>query len=397
MKQRSTTPVSKATFAMRACIIAATVLSLSIAPFTAMPVKADKYDDQLNALNQQIEQYDAQANALKSQGDTLQAELSRLVNQKARIQAQLDLSVTKEKQLNAQIVVTQKKLEDNKSLLGDTIADIYVEGKASKLEVLAGSNNFADYVDRVANQEQVQDTVNQTISEINTLKTQLEKQKIEIQRVIADQKTSRDALAAKEQEQATLVAKTRGQQSAYEQLSAKSREQQAQVRQAQQAAIAAAIASSGGATLVQSGADANYPWNSGNCPMVGYFSTGGVDGSGLDGHGYGCRQCVSYVAWRVARETGYYPTNWGNATNVPANARAAGYSTGYTARAGSLGVMHSQSAGVPEGHVVWIETNPDSSGQVLVSQYNYNYGGGYGMYSKMMLSASAFDEFVYIK
>ena len=83
------------------------------------------------------------------------------------------------------------------------------------------------------------------------------------------------------------------------------------MRAQQQAAIAAAINNSGGATVIKSGAAGGYPWNSQNCAMVGYYSLDGADGNGGDGYGYGCRQCVSYAAWRVAKETGYYPVNWG--------------------------------------------------------------------------------------
>ncbi len=360
------------------------------------PVLADEYDAKIAALQNQIDTYNAQAGALKAQGDTLQAALSRISNDKARIQAQLDLSVAKEKQLNEQIVANQKKLDQNKSVLGDTLADLYVDDSITPLEMLASSSNIADYVDKSANQEQVQKSVQQAIAQINKLKATLEAQRKDVQRVLADQKNTRDALAAKEAEQANLVAQTRGQQSAYEQLSAKSKSEQEAVRQQQQAAIAARFAGAGGATLIASGAAGDYPWNSSNCQMSGYYSMGGADGNGGDGKGYGCRQCASYAAWRVAKETGMYPMYWGNATNLPSSARSAGFGTGYSPRAGSLAVMHSAKSGGPEGHVGYVEAVYDN-GDVLISQYNYNYGAGYGMYSQMRMSAAAWDEFIYIK
>lgn len=396
MKLQSTTPASKIRFVTRACIVAATVLSLTAAPFAVQPALADQYDEQIAAIQRQIDSYNAQAGALRAHGDTLQAALDGITNDKARIQAQLDLSIAKENQLKEQIAANQKKLAQNKSVLGDTIADIFVEGNTSTLERLAGSDNIAEFVDTSANQDQVKQTVADTITKIKKIKAELEDQQKKVKAEVANQTGIRDALAAKEAEQAQLVAQTRGEQSAYEQLSAQSRAQQEKVRQQQQAAIAARFAGSGGATLVAGGAAGGYPWNASNCAMWGYYSTGGSDGNGGDGKGYGCRQCASYAAWRVAREIGMYPMYWGNATNFPASGRSAGFATGYTPRAGSLAVMHAAKSGGPEGHVGWVE-EVYGNGDLLISQYNYNYGAGYGMYSKMRMSAAAWDEYVYIK
>ncbi|HCZ28419.1 TPA: CHAP domain-containing protein [Candidatus Saccharibacteria bacterium] len=397
MKRLSTTPVSSS-FAKRAVIMAATVLLIVASAIQFMPTaRADRYDEQIAALQREIDQYEAQARKFQNQANNIQQKLQGLTLQKRHIQSQIDISEAKYNKLQQQIKETEQKIADNREALGETIADLYIEGKTSPLEMLASSSTIGDYIDKQEYQSSIRDQLTSTIKEIKSLKEKLEIQKKDVERVLADQKNSRKALAAKEAEQQSILAATKGQQSAYEQLSAKQKAEQSQIREAQQAAIAARIASTGGATVIASGADGAYPWNDSNCRMVGYFSTGGADGNGGDGYGYGCRQCASYGAWRVAKETGYYPVNWGNATNFPASARSAGYKTGYTPRAGSLAVMHAFSAGVPEGHTGWVEAVVDGGASIIVSQYNYNYGAGYGMYSKMKMSASAFDEYVYIK
>ena len=83
---------------------------------------------------------------------------------------------------------------------------------------------------------------------------------------------------------------------------------------------------------------------------------------------------------------------WGNANQWPASARAAGYTTSSTPRVNAVGVI---SAG-DFGHVVWIEA-VNGDGTVDVSQYNYyNAGGpGWGNYSKMRVSASTYDTYIY--
>ena len=83
----------------------------------------------------------------------------------------------------------------------------------------------------------------------------------------------------------------------------------------------------------------------------------------------------------------------GNAQNWPQSARNLGLSTGYSARANSAGVIN----GGLYGHVVWVESNPDADGYIIISQYNaYDQGGpGWGHYSKKRVKASTYSEFIY--
>lgn len=167
------------------------------------------------------------------------------------------------------------------------------------------------------------------------------------------------------------------------------------VQQQQQAAIEAAIAAAGGGGAVVLPGTTSYPWNSSNCYVdSNAWSYGGIDGNGTDGLGYGCRQCVSYVAWRVYKETGYAPVNWGNAYDWPGSAQGAGYQVSSVPRAHSAGVI--TSGGSP-GHIVWVESVNESAGTMIVSQYNYyNAGGpGWGNYSKMQVPIGTYQSYIY--
>lgn len=396
MKHGTTTPVS-ISFMAKSSLVALSVLMAIAVPISMTPqTHADKYDDQINAIQKEIDQYESQAAAMRGQAETYQQKLTSLNIEKSQIQAQLDISQAQYNKLVDQIVQTEKDIKTNQDGLGEIIAHMYVDDSISPLEMLASSKNIGDYVDKQEFRETIRDQLSIKINTVKTLKQDLETQKNDVTKVLANQKNSRDALATKEAEQQNLINETRGQESAYQALSESQKVKQAQVRDQQQAAIAAAYqASSGGGTVISSGQVGDYPWNNTNCSMGGpggYYSYGGSDGNGGDGRGYGCRQCASYAAWRVAKETGIYPLRWGNATNFPSSARAAGYSTGTSPRAGSLAVMHNGA----EGHVAWVESE-NGDGTIIVSQYNYNYGAGFGMYSKMSLSSSAFQEYVYIK
>ena len=388
MKLRSTTPVSPS-FATRATLVAASILMIVGTPIAmTRTANADKYDDQIAALQRDINKYNAQASKLAKERTSYENELAKINNQKARIQSTIDIAQAKANKLAKQIAKSKREITANKSDLGDTMADMWVDEGISPLEMLASSKNIGDFVDKQAYQSSIQDTLSQTIDKINKLKKQLEKQKKDVERVLAEQKLARDALAKKENEKQQLIAKTRGKESAFEKLSAQSHKQQLAVQEQQQAAIEAAVRAAGGSASFLAG-DPNhggYPWQNGCYVDANAYS------NKEDPLGYGCRQCVSYTAWKVGQRTGNFPRYWGNANMWPGSARASGYNTGSAPRAHSVGVI---SAG-QYGHVVWIDS-VNGDGTVNVSQYNYyNAGGpGWGNYSEMRVSASTYDTYIY--
>lgn len=395
MKRRSTTPVSKGLVA-RSLLVATAVLMILAVPFSVVPrVLADPYDEQIKALQREIDQYQARAGQLKDQISSLQNEINGIDNQKKVIQAQIELSQARLDKLQQQIADTQQRIKDNQAALGDTIADLYIDNKISPLEMLASSKNIGDYVDKETYRNSVRDQLTKAIDVIKKLKKDLEQQKTDVQRTLADQTNSRKALSDKEAERSVILAQTRGQESAYQELSSEREAQKLKVQQQQQAAIEAAIAAAGGGgAVVLPGTSGGYPWDASNCYVdSNAWSHGGIDGNGTDGLGYGCRQCVSYVAWRVYKETGYAPAYWGNAYDWPSSARGL-YTVSSTPRAHSAGVI--TSGGSP-GHIVWVESVDFDGGTMIVSQYNYyNAGGsGWGHYSRMKVPIGTYQQYIY--
>ena len=396
MKRLSTTPVVNTKKAAKkiTLVTVSVLLVLASALQITQAVRAEDYDQKIAQIQAQIDQYQAQAAVLNGQADSLQKELNGLSAQKNVIQGQINLKQAEYDKLVAQIADNEKKIQEDQDALGNTIADLYVASDVSPLEMLASSKNIGDYVDKEAYRNSVRESLTQTIAGIKKIKRQLEAQKKDVERVLAEQKFARDELAAKENQQAQLVSQTRGQEAAYQKLVGEREGQKLELQKQQQAAIEAAARRAGGTINILPG-DPNkggYPWEAGCWVDANAWSHGGADGNGGDPLGYGCRQCVSYTAYRVGARTGNYPRYWGNANQWPASARAAGYSTGSTPRVNSVGVI---SAGA-YGHVVWIEA-VNGDGTVDVSQYNYyNAGGpGWGNYSKMRVSAATYDTYIY--
>jgi surface antigen/peptidoglycan hydrolase CwlO-like protein len=368
------------------------------APLQLAPTAhADKYDDQIRALQREIDSYQPKLNELKTQVATLQGEIQAIDSQKQILLKQIELNEAKHNKLNEDIARTEKQITENKAILGKLVADLHIDDSISPLEMLASSHNVAEFVDKQEMKTSITDKLNAATKKIKTLKQDLDKQKVDVQRVLADQDNTRQALQAKEDERNTILAQTQGEENNYKQVVNSREAQKLKVQQQQQAAMEAALYRAGGGRgpVVLPGTSGGYPWNASNCYVDGNaMSHGGIDGNGTDGMGYGCRQCTSYAAWRAYKESGYAPVQWGDAVDFPARGAAAGFTVSGTPRENSIAVM--TSTGRP-GHVAWVESVDPGSGTMIVSQYNYyNAGGpGWGNYSKMQVSVGAYQKYVY--
>lgn len=397
MKRLSATSVvNTKTAAKKLAILTVTVLFAASTPFQLMQVvKADTFDERIAKIQAQIDAYQAEAKKLNSKADSLQKEVNSLNAQAKVIQKRIDLKQAEHDKLVQQIADNEQKIIDNQNGLGDTLADLYISNEITPLEMLASSKSIGDYVDKEAYRNTIRDNLFRTIAVIRETKKQLEQQRKDVERVIGEQKLAKQALVAKQNQVAQLVAKTRGEEAAYKGLVAERENQKLAVQREQQEAIEAAMrAASGGPVNILPG-DPNkggYPWEAGCYVDANAWSHGGANGDGSDPLGYGCRQCVSYAAWRAGDYSGNFPRYWGNANQWPGSARSLGYSTGSTPRAHSVGII---SAGA-YGHAVWVEA-VNGDGTIDISQYNYyNAGGpGWGHYSKMRVSAATYDTYIY--
>lgn len=352
------------------------------------PAAADQYDNKIAALTADMAKYQAQADTLNAQANTLQNAVAQLDNEKNALQAQINLNQAQSAKLAVDIANTQTQISQNKDALGQTIANLYIDDGTSPIELLASSTNIGDFLNKQEYRTSVKTQLNDTIKKVETLKTQLDTQKTDLDKVLAQQSAAHDDLVTKESQQATLLAQTQNNEATYQGM-IQSNAAAIAAAKATQAALRARSNATGGYSLVDAGSLPDYPWNSSNCAMSGYMSTGGSDGNGGDGHGYGCRQCVSYVAYRVAKATGVYYNDLGNGGPTAQNlvSKHGWTNLGSTPQAGSVASLW----GDP-GHTAYVEAV--DGGKILVTQYNYDYGTGYGMYSEMWLSASFFNQYV---
>lgn len=387
MKKRSTTPVSKSLI-MRGSLLAIAILMAASAPvaFLGNPAGARDYDAEIRAVQSQIDQYNAEASRLSAEADTLQNKVAQYNSERQAMQARLDLTQAEHDKLVAEIKHNEEEIAKKQRALGRTMADMYVDDDISPLEMLASSKNVADYVDKQTQRSSIRDSLRKNITEIKRLKKELEEQKAAVKQNLDDQTNQRNLLAAKQAEQQNLLDSTRGQEAAYQQLSAEGRAKRQQIEREQQIEIARRYAGSGGSAVAGDPGKGGYPYNLANSDYYNPI---------VDPWGMYSRQCVSYTAWKVYQKNGYMPY-WGgigNANQWPSNADRAGIPRGSTPRAGSVGVMMSGQY----GHVVWVES-VNSDGTINISQYNeLNAGGsGWGHYSERYnVSPYTYDTYIY--
>ena len=290
------------------------------------------------------------ANNAVAEANTLDGEIARLNEEIKMYEARIVANHAKADDLKNQIDENAKKLELQKDALADMIISMYVEGDTDELTLLASSNSLSDYAERQTRLDSTKDQIDLSTQMVETLKNDLEAQKKEVDRVIADQELQQKAIEATKRREEELVATYRANASAYA-------AESAAAKKIKEAEIAEAIRKNNSTGAVGNGAN-TYP-KRGNCPQdnLGYSFYGG----------YVC-QCVSYTGWKVFERYGIRISAWGNANQWHNTARRLGYRVDHTPEAGSVAI----STAGPYGHAMWVEAvNPN--GTINLSEYNNSY------------------------
>lgn len=341
------------------------VIGFIVTPF----VQAATLQEQISQLQAQNNNNQQTVNQLAVQADTYQGEISRLQGQIDGIRAQIRENETKRDDLANQIKAAEEELDKQKSLLGQNIKAMYVEGDISALEMLASSKNLSEFLDKQQYRDSVQAKIKTTLDKINALKAQLKDQKDLVEKLLKDQQDMNTDLTAKQNEQASLLAYTEGQKNAYSAQIKANNTQINELRRQQaieNARIFGATPGNGPACGGGYPGSAPGPWGAWGCNYA-------LDHS-IDTWGMYNRECVSYTAFKVAASGRHMPY-WGgvgNANQWDDNAIRAGIPVDRNPRVGDVAVSN---AGY-YGHVMYVE-HVYGDGRILVSQYNASWTGTY--------------------
>lgn len=355
------------------------IILTGLVVFSFVPnVRADQYDDKINALQQSINANTAQVNELNQKGDTLANKVSILNSQISQTVSKLDLAQAKAAQITQDLAIAEQKLITSQAILAENVKTIYIRGRTSFVETLVASDSFSDFIDREQYQLQLQSKVEQLLVDIAALKDTLTKQKSEQVQLILEQRGLQDNLNTQRGQVAGLLYETRGEEAAYQSKVAAEKTEVARLKREQAAAIAAISRN------VTHGGCGGYPSRWCSAPLD----------SMVDDWGMYNRECVSYTAWKrsaIGRPMPYWG-GYGNANQWPDNARRAGYRVDRTPAVGAVAITMAGRY----GHAMMVERVNGNS--IHVSQYNAGLdrnGNPNGLYSESDVYVSSIDWFIH--
>lgn len=441
MKLRSTTPTSIFFEFLRVAllVVVLVVVVVGVAIQSVRPADAlsnvDK-QSRIDELTRQIDESVKSSRELNRQSSSLSSQVAAAERERDYLQAQLKTNASQLSDVKKKIQISERLLDEKREALGHVLVSNYIDGDISPIEMLASSDSVATFLDRQTLRESLRTELNKSVEALKQAKRQLALEKDRLAKLLGDQENQRIALEQRTAEQSSLLVATNGQSAKLEKVTAEMAAERKKLQVSQQQQMTNAMA---GAELVTGGTisqpvtqapkpqpkptpkpevpkptetpkpttpvptpeptpkppvvlpNGGYPAYLQNC-----FIDSNALSYGIDPWGYGCRQCVSYTAWKVLQKTGRAAMYWGNAKDWPASAKRAGYKTGTTPKEKSVGVMTSG----PYGHVVWVE-KVNSNGTINISQYNYwlpnKSNGGWGWYSEFKnVSPSAYQAYIYI-
>lgn len=328
-------------------------------------VTSQDLQQQIDALSQQNASNTATLNNLSLEANSYEDAVNKLDAQINTLQQQIVSNQNKQADIQNQIAAAEAELAQQKTVLGENIKAMYLDGDVSTLEVLAASKNLSEYVDKQQNRNAVQIKVANTLTKINELKQELLSQKNAIDSLLSQQSANRSKLANDEYQQSQMLAYTQNQKDNYSQ-QIKSNNSKIADLKAKQIAL----------NLPKGSGALSHDPNNGYYPYANYpfsMSLGGCSNyDGPDRWGYCTRQCVSYAAWAVERSGRSAPMYYGNAASWVGAAYRDGVPV-YTTdpQPGDVAIS---TAGT-WGHAMYIEGV--SGDQIYVSQYNVQLDGQY--------------------
>lgn len=342
---------------------------MTIAPRIVPEVFADTNSEiqrlqQENAANKNI------VSQLQAEAVNYKDAIARLQSQISSVQTQIDINSAEQVRIQETIVANEKELVRQRSILGENIRVMYIEGKITTLEMLATSKNLSDFVDKEEYRTTIKNKIQATLTQINDLQNKLKEDNIRVTKLLEEQQQQRTVLAHARSEQASMLSYNQSQQGAYNQ---KTKDNQAKIAALIAAQRRANNSTDGGYYFLRFNGTVKdfdpsaYPYKNAGFSMS--TAPGCVDNDGPDRWGYCTRQCVSFAAWAVEASGRNAPLYYGNAKQWVAAAYRNGVEVSRVPEPGDVAIS---TAGT-WGHAMYVEKVEAS--RIYVSQYNAGLDG----------------------
>lgn len=330
-------------------------------------VRADSFDEKINALNGNSNQKKQEKGILGVEASSLSDAIYKLQAEIDSVQSTINENEAKMASLQGQIKAAEDELARQKDLLSQTIRQMYLEGDISTVEMLATSKNLSDFFDKQQYRESVQSKIKTTLDKITVLKQELSAQKTEVERLLAEQKQLRSQLASQRVEKDRVLALNQQGQSKLEGDIKANNSKVTELKKQQIAANARFIG--GGISGATCGG--GYPQSTKSKRTGVLWGCNHPHDNTLDDWGMYNRECVSYTAFKAEQVHGYRASNFGNANQWDESARNRGLAVDSNPQVGDVAVSNSGFY----GHVMYVEAVNGNS--ISISQYNADLRGTY--------------------
>ncbi len=229
-----------------ALVLCVTPLTLRAETSAEIQKQIDAQNAQLEAVNKEIAQYQAQLDATSAKKTTLQTKLNGIIVSLKKTAASITATKAKLtttqlqlKQLSNTIAETQDTIADNKAGLGESIRLMHMEDQRSLPAQVLGSEDISSAWKEVDRSAVIQDAVRQQIEKLATEEAKLSQAKDETDKkkktLEEQQKTlvaQQGSITATKKAQDELLAQTKAQEAAYQELLKKKKQQQASMEAA---------------------------------------------------------------------------------------------------------------------------------------------------------------------
>ena len=140
-------------------------------------------------------------------------------------EARIKTNEAEAEELKQKVEETTKKLKLQQQALANMLVNLHFEEGGDAIMILAGSSSISDFAERQTRADTAKNQVTLSAQTVKSIKQDLEKQKTEVERVIADQQIQRKAVEDKKTEQQELILKYRDNAAAFALEAASSREE----------------------------------------------------------------------------------------------------------------------------------------------------------------------------
>ena len=319
----------------------------------------DQINQQINQLNQSIDDNNSKKQTVEVELSSIDAQTEAIKLQVLSTQLQLDDANNQISSLKAEIAIAENNLTAQKTILGEYIRQMYINGQSSQVQLILTSSNFSDFIDKSQYLDSMQQKVKGMISNVEATKKELEEKKQkaettkeEIGSLMSNQIAQKNALESQQAYRNEVIS---GLIASNDSLA--DQKEALFVKKANLSRVY-------GETLVNG--STSYPWGNPTPDAISCDSRRNPTGKcTVDNLGYYIGQCTSYVAWRRKKEGFPIPPAIGNGGEWTGS--AAGYSQSYLPEVGDAMIFPSLGG---FGHVAYVES-VYPSGNVYISEYNW--------------------------